>query len=63
MEDKTQNILEIEKAIFKAATGYEYEESEVKGNRTGSKTEIKKVKKHRQPDVRAALVYLNLFCE
>ena len=33
MEEKTQNVLEIEKAIFKAATGYEYEESEIKGNK------------------------------
>lgn len=63
MEEKTQNVLEIEKAIFKAATGYEYEESEIKGNRTGNTTEVKKVKKHKQPDIRAALVYLNLFCE
>jgi len=63
LEDKTQNVLEIEKAIFKAATGYEYEESEIKGNRTGNTTEVKKVRKHKQPDIRAALVYLNLFCE
>lgn len=63
MEDREQNILEIEQAIFKATIGYEYEESEIKGNRTGNTTEVKKVRKHKQPDVRAALVYLNLFCE
>lgn len=63
LEDNTRNILEIEKAIFKSATGYEYEESEIKANKRDNTTEVKKVKKHKQPDVRAAIAYLNLFCE
>lgn len=56
-------IQQIEKSVFKAAIGYEYEESEVKANKKGKTTEIKKVKKHKQPDLRAALLYLNMFCE
>lgn len=62
MEDRAKNIKQIEKSIFKAAVGYEYEESEIKANKRGNTTEIKKVKKHKQPDMRAAIAYLNLFC-
>jgi hypothetical protein len=62
MEDRAKNINQIEKSIFKAAIGYEYEESEIKANKRGNTTEIKKVKKHKQPDVKAALAYLNIFC-
>lgn len=63
MEDRAKNIKQIEKSIFKAATGYEYEESEIKANKRGNTTEIKKIKKHKEPDVKAAIAYLNLFCE
>lgn len=63
MEDRAKNIMQIEKSIFKAATGYEYEESEIRANKKDNTTEVKKVKKHKQPDVRAAIAYLNLFCE
>lgn len=63
MENRADNITKIEKSIFKAAIGYEYEESEIKANKKDNTTEVKKVKKHKQPDVRAAIAYLNLFCE
>ena len=63
MENRADNITKIEKSIFKAAIGYEYEESEIKANKKDNTTEVKKVKKHKQPDVRAAIDYLNLFCE
>lgn len=62
MESKAENIRQIEKSIFKAAVGYEYEESEIKANKRGKTTEIKKTKKYRPPDTRAAVAYLNLFC-
>jgi len=62
MEDRAKNIEQIEKSIFKAAVGYEYEESEIKANKRGKTTEIRKVKKHKEPDIRAAVAYLNLFC-
>lgn len=62
MEDRARNIEQIEKSIFKAAVGCEYEESEIKANKRGNTTEIKKVKKHKQPDIKAAIAYLNLFC-
>jgi len=62
MEDRAKNIEQIEKSIFKAAVGYEYEESEIKANKRGKTTEIRKVKKYKEPDIRAAVAYLNLFC-
>jgi len=62
MEDRAKNIAQIEKSIFKAAVGYEYEESEIKANKRGNTTEIRKVKKHKGPDIKAAVAYLNLFC-
>lgn len=62
MENRTNNVMQIEKSIFKAATGYEYEESEIKGDKNGTK-ELKKVKKYKAPDIRAAVAYLNLFCD
>lgn len=61
--DRAKNIEQLEKTIFKAATGYEYEESEIKANKQGNTTEIKKVKKYKQPDIRAAVAYLNIFCK
>lgn len=63
MEGRTTEVTEIENAIFRSAIGYEYEESEIKGNRTGNTTEVKKVRKQKHPDIRAAMVYLNLFCK
>ena len=62
MEDRAKNIKQIESSIFKAAIGYEYEESEIKANKRGNTTEMKKVKKYKQPDIKAAVAYLNLFC-
>lgn len=62
MDDRANKIDQIEKSIFKAAIGYEYEESEIKANKRGNTTEIKKVKKYKQPDIKAALAYLNIFC-
>lgn len=63
MADRANNIKQIEKSIFKAAIGYEYEESEIKANKRGNTTEIKKVKKYKQPDIKAAVAYLNIFCK
>ena len=63
MDVRAKEVQQIEKSIFRAAIGYEYEESEIKANKRGNTTEIKKVKKHKQPDLRAAMVYLNMFCE
>lgn len=63
MEDRARNIKEIEKSMYKAAVGYEYEENEIKANKRGKTTEIKKVKKHKGPDIRAAVVYMNMFCK
>lgn len=63
MEDRANKIRQIEESIFKSAIGYEYEENEIKANKKGNTTEIKKVKKHKTPDVRAAVAYLNMFCK
>lgn len=63
MDDRANKIKQIEESIFKAAIGYEYEENEIKANKRGNTTEIKKVKKYKAPDLRAAVAYLNMFCK
>lgn len=61
MKDKEKKLKTIEESIYKAAIGYEYEENQIKANKRGNTTEIKKVKKQKGPDIKAAALYLNMF--
>lgn len=61
MKDKEDKLKSIEESIYKAAIGYEYEENHIKANKKGQTVEIKKIKKQKGPDIKAAALYLNMF--
>lgn len=59
-QEDLQKLRDVEDALYKRISGYEYEETEVIATKDGKPLKIRKTKKHIPPDVNAIALFLKI---